>query len=394
MRQLTSLRLTLASAVLLAGGASGALVLGCSSDSSSNPVTDGGTSDAARTDGATTTDAGVDAAKPLAPRVSLVHASASSVLLAASPPAGAVRFCVNSSSGPMFVIDKQLPEVVAGGPVGLPFGSGGSLTDQASVAPLASSLPSIDIYAYAVPATVDPALKCSQLFTDAGTPDPTKIIPLRYGGALDGADAYKIPAGTFKLAKSYLVIAIGCPSAETGSVAELARRCGADFQVGTPNVGNLRLEIVEVDRATTVAAESIGGQFLHLSPQLGATKLQVALAAPLPGADGGKDMVTLATDSVYASSPVPAPATLASSASAAVDFSQSSLFFTLPAGAPDLEASFVNIAYATTGVADPTAAYFKKAKGYTFIAIGDPALPPPPNATDARFLRVIALPNN
>jgi hypothetical protein len=201
----------------------------------------------------------------------------------------------------------------------------------------------------------------------------------------------------------------GDPSTDGGTIA---------FPSG-PVLGNLRLEIVDVDNVSPVPQNAIGAQFLHLSPSLqavvsggvvpGITSPGDAGAAP----DAGDAAVQVVYD--YAdltTTPVnyngtylgPPGSTLAEpqqaftgTAIAAASLSTAGIGLrtsSLVAPAPALASiPLASVALATLGLVDggapPASALFTTGQSYTFIAVGNVGQSP---ATSSTFFRIIALP--
>ena len=410
MRKVTWIRLSLASAVLLVGV--GGVLVGCSDDDTTNPVTPkkdaGNTSDVVTpTDDSSTptTDAGDSSTAKPYPKITIIHA--------APGIAPAVRFCMSVNGA--FPLDAVLP-TVADAPKGVLFGTGGALKVDAT---RAAVLPTLDITPIAVPADVDPAKKCSDLIT---TKDGVQTLP---AGAVK---LTTITKGTLVGGKSYFVSILGCPA---GADAGALGSCGQD-DAGTANV---RLEVAEVDTTTTVPAGSIGAQFLHDSPALNvaaAGGVEPAFTYQTPGVapdagtttdagDAGTDDAAAAdaatgdaavppevhivglgaTGVKYLSKPVTVPASTFKD-TAAVWTNQASAAFNLyatlgtnrgpgiftgkglPNGLP-----LALITQATTG--QTATSIFVDGKAYTFIAIGDPSIAAAPGNTG---FRIIALPND
>lgn len=348
-------------------------------------------------DAASVADAAADAGAP--PIFALVHAA---------PDVPGVRFCfgVSAAGG---LSGSQAKPALAGG---LPFGAGGALTVAASQAAL---LAATNLYIWAIPAaSIAAAGDGGSGSSDCGT-----------AYALPGSMLFDmIPAGTFRFNHSYIVAMVGCqtpdvdggdaicgdPSTDGGTIA---------FPSG-PVLGNLRLEIIDVDNVTPVPEDAIGAQFLHLSPSLeavvpggivpGITSPGDAGAAPdagdaaAPVADDYADSTTTPVhyNGVYVGPPgstlAEPPQTFTGTAIAAASLSTAGIGLrtsSLVAPAPSLASiPLASVALATLGLVDGAAPAasdsFATGQSYTFIAVGNVGQTP---ATSSTFFRIIALPS-
>jgi len=420
------------SVALLAAGA-GTWGLACSSNDN-NPNLTGldsgaGTSDtgagsvdtgASATDGTTGSDSGgsladsaadtgsMDAGVP--PLISLVHAA---------PDVPPVRFCFGLSPAGALGGTEAKPLLSSG----LPFGAGGALAIAPSNAAIIST---VDIYIWAVPASSINAANAAS-FADAGDAGQD------YGACsvavnLPGSILFAmIPRGTVQYNHSYIVAMDGCqnPGIDGGAaICGLVTTDGGTtaYPSGTA-LGNLRLEIIEVDNTTVVPADAIGAQFLHLSPSLQAILPTGVIAGITSPGEAGVDdddagdaappapvydyanitTTAVSYNGVYTGPPgstVAEPAETFTGTTAAVanlgtaGIGIRTAALTVPA--PSLASiSFDTVATATLGLADggvpqTASALFTAGQSYTFIAIGNVGQTP---ATSSTFFRVIALPS-
>jgi len=414
------------SVALVAAGA-GTWGLACSSDNNNPnltgldsgggaPDTGAGSADtgASATDGTVGSESGsladsaadtgsIDAGVP--PLISLVHAA---------PDVPPVRFCFGLS--PAGALGGTEAKPVA--PSGLPFGAGGALAIAPSNAAIISS---VDIYIWAVPASSINAANAAS-FADAGDAGQD------YGACsaavnLPGSMLFAmIPKGTVQYDHSYIVAMDGCQNPGIDGGAAICGVVTTEYPSGTA-LGNLRLEIVEVDNTTVVPANAIGAQFLHLSPSLQA----ILPAGVIPGItspgeagvdndDGGDaappapvynyaniTTTPVAYNGVYAGPPgstVAEPTeTFTGTTAAAANLETAGIGIrtaSLAVPAPSLASiSLDTVATATLGLADggvpqTASALFMTGQSYTFVAIGNVGQTP---ATSSTFFRVIALPS-
>ncbi len=364
-------------------------------DATAGSVDSGSTASDSGTDSGSVPDAGAP------PLISLVHAA---------PDVPPVRFCfgLNATGALAGTVAKPLL------PSGLPFGAGGAL----AVAPSnAAIIASVDIYVWAVPASsINSAV-------DAGQDPGTCTLAVDLPGSIRFA---MIPKGTLQYGHSYIVAMDGCQNPGVDGGLAICGSAATDggtiaFPSGT-SLGNLRLEIIEVDNITQVPADAIGAQFLQLSPSLQAllpSGVIPGITSPGEAGTGGDDAgdatppqpvydyanITtspVSYNGVYAGPPgstVAEPAqtftgTTVASANldtAGIGIRTSSL--TVPA--PSLASvSLGAVATATLGPVDggpqAASALFTTGQSYTFITVGNVGQAP---GTSANFLRVIALPS-
>lgn len=271
MRNFTWLRYAMASVVALGAG-TGALVACGDDDTGTVPKADSGTPDTSTPDTGTPDtgprDSGTDATAPLNAKLTLVNASVS---LGPNGDVGSgknlIRVCfargrdntVSDGVAPY----PPLPHKPAGGlPLpGIPNGTGGAFPslgvdlEPLFIQPIvmnARTLAGKGIIGSGVGTSCDEILKPG--FVGDGGATFTENV-----------DFWKlpvIPGNTFKKDKSFLLVLSGC----SGDVVD-ATNCGPNAPAGggAPGVGNLKVDVFELDRATAVAADSVGAQFFHAS---------------------------------------------------------------------------------------------------------------------------------
>ncbi len=172
-----------------------------------------------------------------------------------------VRFCFGLSPAGALGGTEAKPLLASG----LPFGAGGAL----AVAPSnAAIIASVDIYVWAVPASSINSANAGDA-GDAGADPASCTVAVNLPGPILFA---MIPKGTLQFGHSYIVAMDGCqnPGVDGGAAmcGSAATDAGTIAYPSGPGLGNLRLEIIDVDNTTVVPAGSIGAQFLHLSPSL------------------------------------------------------------------------------------------------------------------------------
>jgi hypothetical protein len=290
---------------------------------------------------------------------------------------------------------------------GLPFGAGGALPVASAQA---AALAGADLYVWAIPASAIETSDAGQSASDCGM-----------AFNLPGSVLFeKIPAGTFKFEHSYIIAMVGCENPDADGGAAI---CGSDatdggtvaFPAG-PVLGNLRLEVIDVDDTTPVPQDAIGAQFLHLSPSLQALVPEGVIPGITSPQDGGSDdagdaaptydYANLTTTPVsyngtYSGPPgstsaEPRPTFVGTTAAAAsletagIGIRSASLAVPAPALA---SIPLTSVALATMGRVDggaPRAAdLFTTGRSYTFVVIGNVGETP---STGGTFFRVIALP--
>jgi hypothetical protein len=372
-------------AVVTAAATSGALIA-CDGDDTATPAptTDSGTTTDSSTlpDTGPRPDGGSDAAPVNNPKLIFVHGA---------NQAGPVRLCLVSS--PTNANPNPATDAFPTAPLPYRNSAGAIPGPDAGAADLAFIPPGVgSVLPARTVAFQDINFRAVAILPSAllriGVPGNQKDCnsPEILGGAVYGADASSsdpkklvenvdffvlntVPKGTMKVNKTYVAFATGCP-------ASLA----ADPKCS--NAGPLRVVLKELD-ATVPAGTQNTMQFVHASSHvdLVTSAMPVKPFVDFDGADAGDGGVTLIdnTGISYAqSAPVANPPTTALPTPAfklpSAITAAASVGVELPGGAR-LPQSIAQAA-GLSGVAPadiPT--FFKAGRGYTFIAVGDPAVP-------------------
>lgn len=424
MRKITMIRLGLASLVVTAGAVS-ALVVGCSSDSSSGdnpspsptgtdggPGTDGSTSPTTPGEGGPGNPDAGDATPPPAPkpaRIALLHAAAN---------LDGIKLCLGTGTdetAPLLPIISPAP---ADKPDGIPAAGGGVFDPIAAGVPASSvaALASTDLTVWAIQSKdltdAEKAGKCSEA-----------LDTFKTKGFYIGA----IPKGTLKDDSSFLVAITGCSKdADPANAALNGRICGVGWDAAK---GNLALAVIELDAKTAVDSKKLGAQFLNMSSQsisIPSFKDGVVPAffvpppaapsstdAGVPVPDAGSSTVTStpptldirrlgAGNSAYGDkAPIPAAAAefdgLLGVGAYAVAYAPGLWAGGTPTTLPDptkgaIPVPFDTVELVSTGDPAQVGKWLAAGKAYTFILIGDPLSA----ATSGKNpkIRIIALPNN
>jgi len=397
MRNKNWLRYGFASLILAAGGAA-AILAGCTSDDSTDePVVNADaqtTEDGSveTTDGATA-DATADSGPQEPGKIILVHGVTD---LGPNSGTGFARVCfaLGTTANDALVAGLAPQPAVAspglpwaGIPIGTggPFGSTGISLDQLVVVPYlmnADALAALNSSTDGGTATMtctDLLKNAVYLNGDAGTPDAGNAPVLVEGIHFWRLDP--IAAGTVKNNGTYVLATSGCPADSTAPSA----KCGPGFTAtpGVPGRGNLNISVYSLDRAATVAADQVGAQFIHNSPQiqafvqgLGASSVFPGFVATTPApADAGADAAPTQTYTPFAgeagvSFPQSA-ATPAASAKVTLD----DVIAAGPPGSPffafQMTLSQINQLSAPTPDAGNDIAL---GKNFVFVAVGDPSI--------------------
>ncbi|MBX3258514.1 MAG: hypothetical protein KIS78_21055 [Labilithrix sp.] len=395
MRNTKWLRYSLASLTLIAGGLSGLLV--ACGDDDDNPVTpgnDAGDTDTGTTD-AGTTDAPNDQTNPPADagtnaKLQLVNAATD---FGPSNPVGALRVCYGlgpSAIAPLPPLPDRKSSDAQPYP-GVYIGTGGAVQGTGA------DLTTVPIVPYLMNAQ---SLSDRGVFrTDAGAgPTCADLLgnAVDAGGAfVEGVDYWKlpaIPANTFVKEKSFILVLTGCAGDSTLG----AEKCGEGFAPGgDPGNGNLKVTVYEVDRASAVAADKIGTQFIHASPA-GAAALAVGGIQVVPG------YIANASDpATFKGLSADGGAGPAVAVGGKTDFVQvegvnvASDSFTANPSAANLAISLANIQLASYGANVPAGGEYRNGAAFTFIALGDPAEPATVGGQfNTKTFHFIALPND
>lgn len=383
--------------IILSGLGAGTVLQGCGDDDVT-PL-DAGT-DTAPTNTTTATGTGTvpdssvpDTFVPPVPesqKIIFVHAAnflgaAFEANTAAPALNGSVRLCLKA--GPEgtnpFLPVPPLPNTASTLPGGAKFT--GLLRGTGGVLPARTDFSTTRLEGYALNAQALQArgvtnTSCGDLFTkgfgvDGGAGD---------GGTplVEGQDYVKvgvIPSGTFTPDSTFVVSVTGCAA---NAPTEVATRCGAGY---APATGNLKLNIVKLDRGAVGAAE-LGAQFIHA-----ASAVEGVLPTPppvLPGVvtpgDGGADA---GAAKLFSTTPVAfdgakvTPLVKLSGVNVTTDR------LTLNPAVPELSQYTFGSAVILTAAQTPVAL----GSGFVFIAVGEPQRPP----TDGNLaLHFLAFPTN
>lgn len=380
-----------------------AALAACSSNDVVNPPADSGTTPDTGTveeDTGTGTDAGVDASKPVFPKVALMHASTAF---------GPIKLClagkqtetpnIKTELLPTDILPKSVPAVPVGAYAVLPFKSiDPSSYYLTAIAIKPQAIARITAMKGGVTPNCGDFMKDAVLEPTAASTDNTGAVPV------ENKDFYvlaTIQPGTFKAGKSYVGIATGCPM---GLDANAAVKCGPGYDTAK---GNARVVAFEYD-TTTKAGANNGVQFIHAAqeadPVLGLggavdpSVLPFVTATPVAGADAGPGdgRVTLGAakgvdfkNSVQLAAAVPTPALVTT---APLTLGSKFGISSLASGKDITNQSVAVWAGAATG-GTPPADYFKAGENYAFIAVGDPSQP---TEIDGKFnynsFRIVAVP--
>lgn len=354
---------------------------------SSNDVVDPGTTDSGTTadtgtveeDSGSTTDAGVDASKPVFPKVALMHGSTAFgpiKLCLAGKQTGAPD--IKTELLPTDILPKSVPAVPVGAYAVLPFKSiDPSSYYLTAIAIKPQAIARITAMKGGVTPNCGDFMKDAVLEPTASGTDNTGAVPV------ENKDFYvlaTITPGTFKAGKSYVGIATGCPK---GLDASGAVKCGPGYDT---DKGNARVVAFEYDTSTKAGANN-GVQFIHGSqeadPVLGLggavdpSVLPFVTVSPVAD-DAGAGRVNLGAatgvkfaTSVVASTVTPTPALVTTGP---LTFGSKFGIGSVASGQDITNQSVAVWAGAATG-GTPPADYFKAGENYAFIAVGDPSQP-------------------
>lgn len=387
------LRYSLASLTLVGAGL-GAFLVACGDDDDS--VTPGPKDSGLDTSMADTgaPDAPVDAPAPVDAgtnaKLQLVNAATD---LGANNPVGAVRICYGLGEAGTIAPLPPLPDRKASDAQPYPgvfIGTGGTVQGTGA------DLTNVAITPYVMNAQA--LAQRGLVKPDAGGTGKTciDILEADAGGALvEGVDYWKlqpIPAGTFTKEKSFILVLSGC----TADSQTAAAKCGADATDAGVN-GNLKVVVYEVDRATAIAADKIGTQFIHASPAGDAVITQGAGIAFQPA---------YMTDAQDAGSAKPvSTGNVAVGAKTdlvqveGVKFDAPSDYFTAnpnanPAVLP-IAIPLTSIQLLSYGANVPAGGNYRNGAAFTFIAVGDPQEDADAGGSfNTKKFHYIALPND
>jgi hypothetical protein len=393
MRNKGWLRFSLASMTLV-GASLGAFLVACGDDDNAvTPPKDGGGDTSTGTDGST--DASKDQESPADAgtnaKLQLVNAATD---FGENNVAGALRVCYGLGPNAAIASLPPLPDQKSSdaqpypgvfiGTGGAVQGTGADLTTVA-ITPFIMNAKTLADRQLVKPDAGDPGVSCTDILgADAG------------GEMIEGKDYWKlppIPANTLLKEKSFILVLTGC----TGDSKEGVAKCGPDFTNATPN-GNLKVTVHEVDRATAIAADKIGTQFIHASPagasylaNLGGGALQVIPGYMTNAADPAT-FKAITGDGGAGVAPAVAlnektPLVQVSGVNAASDS------FTANANREQVAMALPVIQQLSFGANVPAGGNYRNGAAFTFIAIGDPEAQPAAPTNTKRF-HFIALPND
>lgn len=248
--------------------------------------------------------------------------------------------------------------------------------------------------------------RCNQVLKDGFVPD---------GGWADGGEPLQankdfwqladIPAGVLKKNHTYMLALTGCSGdAPSGSACGPGNDGQTFVPTGTPGIGNLKILILELDTASTVAADELGSQVAHLSPQYDLLKQGGAVPAFKPvfgdpdGGDAGFHNANDGTEMTY-NRDASAPSALVKVKGVVTQtgyFAEANT----PVIGPQIKIALNNsgiaavgsptsIQFLTTGKTDAQELYVN-GKKYTFVLVGDPN----PAATGLRRVHYLGFPND
>ena len=444
MRNKNWLRYGLASAVV-ASGALGAILVACGDDDSgvtANP--DGG-----KTDGPGQTDTGggndtgspdatPDSSTPKPANIIVVHGATS--YGSHTDALGLVRVCyaTKTTTDPDFTLsplaplphskdtDSQLPwpgiPIGAGGP----FPSTGLPLEGISIRPFVISAQALAERGITGNTGAAATARCNKLLQSGFVPDGGFPGDAAATALTENQDFWKladIPNGTFKNEKTYVLSITGCTNdatATAGFCGNAPGQANTPFvPTGTPGIGNLQIAVLEIDATSTIAADEMGVQVVHLSPQYNTLRVGTAGAAVRPFSPVFGSPTSAIPDASYdAASNV---RVLGPDASAEIPFTGAGTvtalaklkgivtatgyfaaneddpgstgpFIPIPLNNnqfnPDAGAAGVTIQYLSEGKTIPNATpAYNNGKAYTFVLVGDPS------GSSLKKIHFLAFPN-
>lgn len=338
-------------------------------------------------------DAGEDAATDIPARLILVHGATS---LGPSSNTGAVRVCFATATKDKpndFVVTSTLgalPDELSAGAkdAGLPFpglfpGTGGPFPstglflDDYVIKPIVLNAERLAARGIIRVSDTDPGFRCNKLLQDGFVPDggwPDGTNPLANTALQKNVDYWElapIPATTLVKNKTFLLSVNGCAGDTDPAVGT---KCGSDFTAGVAGPGNLKLFIFELDTAAP-AADELGAQFVHSSPQT-----QASVPAVSPGF-AGEDLVDAAADAAsfqaVTAAPVAFPQLMPTNGvgiGAAPPVAKLKGITMASYFMAGKDAPLNNFRQPLTAIAKQSAAAsgYANGKNYTFVAVGDP----------------------
>lgn len=407
MRNVSWLRYGLMMA--MGGSIAMGVFVACSDDPEVTPPTSTPRPDSGTTtpepDASSTPDAGdAGPTTPIA-KISIINAGTD---FGPTNPAGAVRVCfalTAPGATPVIASVPPLPDEPPASnpsaPPGIYIGTGGAFRsfgiplDNAAVTPYVMNSTRLAQRGIVKPGPGSPGLPCSEILKPGATLDG--------GAAIEGVDYWKlpdIPSQTLLSGKSFVLVLTGC----SGDATSTPGKCGEGFSPdGGVGNGNLKVRIFEVDRATTIASNAIGTQFIHASAA-GAAFL--AAAAPdggipvVPGyvsADGGFKPVSGGTPVAYADK-----TSLVQVEGVEVTTDR----FTANPAVPTLGIPLQAVQLMTYGrdsngnpLPPPDGGAYRNGAAFTFVAVGDPEQPQTVGGVDGgpfntRTFHYLGVPND
>lgn len=393
MRNKQLLRYSLASLTLLGAGLGTFLIACGDDDSTSTPVkTDSGTTDAPNT----TPDTGApgpDASKEAGPSPARLQFINAATDLGPSNKSGGLRICFGAGITADNIKITGLPAMPdqspsPGVPPGAYIGTGGNVTgtglplEGLFVQPLVMNAERLFAHGIVKPGPGQPGTTCEEMLAanfDAG------------GGPLvENVDYWKlpvIPANTFLPEKSYILVLTGC----TQDTEEAPAKCGPGADPdGGAGVGNLQVRIYEVDRATAVAGDKIGAQFIHAAAPAKVGPLASIGFVPAfvrDAADGGSTPISNggAVVDLYGKTDL----------AQVPDITLATDFFTINSLVPTVSIPLTAVQAISFPAGVPDGGEYRNGAGFTFVAVGDPAADPDAGGKfNTRTFHYLGLPNN
>lgn len=424
MRNKNWLRYGIASASL-AGLVMGGVLVACGDDDSgTTPGTDAGTdtntpgTDSGGGDTGTPDSSKPDAGQPA--KLILVHAATDLGAGMSDDANEAIRVCFatapkgdpnNFQVTPFPVLPHSASDGGATDNPGIQIGTGGAFPSSGAdyedlvIRPYVMNAQRLNERGITGNAASTP--RCNQVLKDGFVPD----------GGWDGGEPLQknldfwqladIPAGVLKKNHTYMLALTGCAGdAPTTSACGPGDDGNTYNPTGAPGNGNLKIVILELDTASSIAADELGAQVIHASPQYAAATNVTAppFKPTFGGPDAGDAGLRAANDGseVTYNRDAGAPTALVKvkGVVTSTGFLAMNPAFPTPAsepvgkiplnnvGVPANPGSTVSIQFLTTGKADP-AEFYVNGKAYTFVLVGDPN----PGVTGLRGAHFLGFPN-
>lgn len=404
------LRYGLASLTLMGAASLSTLLVACGDDEEPTPIApkpDGGDTDPnPDPDPDPTSDAGADATTPPEKdpaRLQMINAATD---FGPNNVPGIVRVCFGAGTDADATKVTPLPALPEASavdtiPPGVPIGLGGNVTGTGLnladlyIQPYLMNGVSLAEKGIVKKEAGEPSTSCAELLkADFKDKDGN--------GLKENEDYWKLPLiekGTLLAEKSYLLVLTGCAADATADAA----KCGPGFTAGTdpaPGIGNLKIHIHEIDRATKIDDDKIGVQFVH------ASAAGEAFLATQPGTEGGLKVVpgfitgtdpgtfkAITGDGTPGSGPVDLNKATELRQIEGVTF-ESDSFTANPNVAPiALPLPLIQGISFPTGAPDD--AKLRNGAAFTFIAVGDPTVPAgDPTSPNPKTFHYLAFPNN